>query len=565
MSEADASNPAPESVSAAMQAVLDSGVIGERSRLRRLLRYLVAEELAGRGEALKAYSIGVDVLDRPADFDPNSDSVVRVEANRLRGLLRDYYEGKGAGDPVVITLPVGRYRPIFLERDAPPESPPKTELEAAPAPVATAALGTGRRFMAAAVAVLAICGAVLWFLADDVLGPELYFGETSVEREPPMIEVEPIRDILRSKDYGYIADGVRSLLVADLSQMRTLRVRLGPAAPELASPADFTLSGYVTQPGDSFRLHLTLTDARTHEALWSVDRPLPLDHSGLRREFVNRIHAIVGELASPSGALMAEEIRRMEADNWDDADGGAYVCLLRWHAYDLSKGEAHRQAARDCLSRHVAAGSDSGALWAAHALMTFLDGADGAPGATPDFREKALAIVEQAIRLDPLGADGHEYKGGILLAMGRIEEAKQSFERAIEYNPSKPDLHVQRGWTLIRQGNWAAGIAEIQSGVALSPAPPGWFRIPLSMSAFREGDYETAFLEADLVWNAGDKRGAPLALAAAIKLGDRDRIAKYAPLAAEAGPDPIAAVEAVLDAPDLIRTYRETLGAGLGQ
>ncbi|MEQ9123195.1 MAG: hypothetical protein RIM80_11590, partial [Alphaproteobacteria bacterium] len=116
-----------EEALAAMAAVLESDVIGERSRLRSLLRYLVLEELDDRGDALKAYSIAVDVLGRPQDFDPSADGVVRVEANRLRGLLSRYYRTAGADDPVHILLPPGQYRPVFARRalaDATDAEPP---------------------------------------------------------------------------------------------------------------------------------------------------------------------------------------------------------------------------------------------------------------------------------------------------------------------------------------------------------------------------------------------------------------------------------------------------------
>ena len=46
----------------------------------------------GRQESLKEYSIGVDVFERSPDFDPKLDSIVRVQAGRLRLKLTEYYE-----------------------------------------------------------------------------------------------------------------------------------------------------------------------------------------------------------------------------------------------------------------------------------------------------------------------------------------------------------------------------------------------------------------------------------------------------------------------------------------
>lgn len=82
-------------------------------RLKTLLRYLVEEELAGRGERLKAYSIGVDIFGKSENFDPVKDSSVRVAVSNLRQRLDIYYQSETQA-PVVISIPSGCYRPHFM-------------------------------------------------------------------------------------------------------------------------------------------------------------------------------------------------------------------------------------------------------------------------------------------------------------------------------------------------------------------------------------------------------------------------------------------------------------------
>ncbi|MEQ9125001.1 MAG: hypothetical protein RIM80_20810, partial [Alphaproteobacteria bacterium] len=324
-------------------------------------------------------------------------------------------------------------------------------------------------------------------------------------------------------------------------------------------PADIRVSGYLTRPGDAIRLQLMLVDGHTQELLWSVDRELPPDHGALKEQFVQKVHAVVGELASPSGALIAEEIRRLEEGHGADGDATEYACLLRWHAYDINKTAANEARARACLTRLTAADSKVGEIWAAYAFLLFLDWTREPQTDAVARQQAALAAVEKAIRLDPFGSAGHEYRGAILLAIGRIDAARANFEKAIEYNPSKPDLRVHLGWTAILTGDWKGGIESIRRGMALSPAPPSWFRIPLSMYAFRRGDYETALAEAETIWRAGDRRGAPRAHAAARKLVDARRIARYgAVLDAESG-DPMLEIQTLLDVPELLAEYRRTL------
>lgn len=84
--------------------------------LRKLLRYLVRHAIQQPGAPLKEYQIATEEFGRPADFDPAVDSMVRVQAGRLRSKLAEYYATEGADDPIRIELPKGSYSLLFRER-----------------------------------------------------------------------------------------------------------------------------------------------------------------------------------------------------------------------------------------------------------------------------------------------------------------------------------------------------------------------------------------------------------------------------------------------------------------
>ena len=67
--------------------------------LASFLRYVCEMQLSGRADGIKEYNIGVEALGRPSDFDQKKDSIVRVEAHRLRKRLADFYEQEGASHP----------------------------------------------------------------------------------------------------------------------------------------------------------------------------------------------------------------------------------------------------------------------------------------------------------------------------------------------------------------------------------------------------------------------------------------------------------------------------------
>ena len=123
--------PEPD-VRAELDRILASKGFATAGRLSKLLRYVVEKTLAGETDQLKEYAVGIEVFERDEKYDPRLDSIVRVEAGRLRTKLDEYYNGEGSSSPVRISLPRGGYSAVF-ERPAVPAAPPLVEV-AAPHP-----------------------------------------------------------------------------------------------------------------------------------------------------------------------------------------------------------------------------------------------------------------------------------------------------------------------------------------------------------------------------------------------------------------------------------------------
>jgi Tol biopolymer transport system component len=109
-------NVDPERVHKQLARILASPAFADAERARRFLRFVVERRLEGRDGEIKESVIAIEVLGRNASFDSKSDSIVRVEAGRLRDRLGAYYEAEGGADPILISLPKGRYIPEFTER-----------------------------------------------------------------------------------------------------------------------------------------------------------------------------------------------------------------------------------------------------------------------------------------------------------------------------------------------------------------------------------------------------------------------------------------------------------------
>jgi hypothetical protein len=148
-----------------LDRLLRSPLLQGSEALCKLLQYLAHHTLNSPADHLKEYQIGTEVLGRPADFDPQSDSSVRMQVGRLRTKLIEYYNSAGVHDPILIDIPKGRYtlsfekRPALERRVDAPQRGAAGEVVVHPPASASAQ----RRWMLAGLIVLAIACVALWF------------------------------------------------------------------------------------------------------------------------------------------------------------------------------------------------------------------------------------------------------------------------------------------------------------------------------------------------------------------------------------------------------------------
>lgn len=107
------SGPAASDILAQLDRILTDARFSSGDRSARFLRYVVQQTLAGKSEEIKELVIATELYGRSSDYDPKVDSLVRVEATRLRSRLQSYYGREGVNDPVRIHIPKGAYVPHF--------------------------------------------------------------------------------------------------------------------------------------------------------------------------------------------------------------------------------------------------------------------------------------------------------------------------------------------------------------------------------------------------------------------------------------------------------------------
>src|SRR5216684_5278897 len=160
-----------------LEKLLATSLFNSSKRYPSFLRFAVTRALAGQTDQLKERLLGVEIFGRPADYDTNTDPIVRVTAAEIRKRIEQYYQDPKHSQEIRLYLPAGSYAPQYSWPGRPSglsassvESPSHTDGTRAPHTTDTSAAHPvrtafkGRKF-AVALLMLVLAGAstAMWY------------------------------------------------------------------------------------------------------------------------------------------------------------------------------------------------------------------------------------------------------------------------------------------------------------------------------------------------------------------------------------------------------------------
>jgi hypothetical protein len=107
------SEPEKGAVQQQLERLLISPLFHSSRRYAQFLRFVVGRTLEGQGHDLKERILGIEVFDRPPDYDTNTDPIVRVTAAEIRKRIEQYYHDPKHSQEIRLFLPSGSYAPQF--------------------------------------------------------------------------------------------------------------------------------------------------------------------------------------------------------------------------------------------------------------------------------------------------------------------------------------------------------------------------------------------------------------------------------------------------------------------
>ena len=85
--------------------LLNSGVLGRSHNLSRMLKFICEKHFEGQAGQITEHALAVEALGRRDDFNPQTDTIVRVTVHQLRKRLQEIYADPGASRPVANPYP----------------------------------------------------------------------------------------------------------------------------------------------------------------------------------------------------------------------------------------------------------------------------------------------------------------------------------------------------------------------------------------------------------------------------------------------------------------------------
>ncbi len=463
--------PSAEDILSQLDRILASPDFARAARMKRFLQFIVVETLAGHAQALKEYTIAVEVFERDESFDPTTSALVRVEAGRLRRTLKEYYSGQGRDDAVLIEIPRGSYVPRFFAGVRPAREPDVPVHTTDPVD------------------------------RVDALAPTV--GDIPLSDEPS-IAVLPFDNMSGDPEQEFFTDGLAEDIITALSKVARMRViarhstfvykgqafDLRRIAEELG--VRYVLEGSVRHGGNRLRITAQLIDATDGSHLWAERYDRPVD------DIFNIQDEITKEIVT---ALRVKLTDGEEARIWARGTKN----FEAWQ-YCVRAAELVREftlfnylEARVWAEKAVELDPDYAQAWAALGITYWLDARLGYTGDSDAKFARAAELAERAMALDDSVSWAIGLSAVIAAPLGRHEEGVAVARRGCELYPGNADIRAFFAFALFHAGHYREAVEHFRAAMALNPFYPIWYCNGLARTLVCLDEFEEALALSDEV------------------------------------------------------------------
>ncbi|MGH8151355.1 MAG: FlgO family outer membrane protein [Rhodanobacteraceae bacterium] len=479
------------------------------------MSYLVEHRIAGSEIPPKEYAIAVDVFLRGADFDPQVDTIVRVQARRLRKRLSRYYEDEGRADPLCFTIPKGHYQVEIAEParvQAVPEEPCGEPEQVGSKPgvwrrLPSHARWLGRAAVGIAVLIALIAAGVYWRFGrgqsvtvrrpsvTSVLRTRDVHAATAPSPKPfalpiatrsipeQSIAVLPFVNESGQKDQRFFSDGLSEDLITALSQASGLKVinrdssfrfrHSTDSVQAIAKKLGVThlLEGSMQRGGDEVRISAELVDAADGRIVWSQRYDQPYKDLFTLQDDITRevVAALKARLLTRAGSTK-------QTDHPPSGSLAAYDAMLRGRFLADQVTQADFQAAAPYEERAIRLDPNYAYAWAelAHIRESLAIGFPVRKDEVRTLERGSRVAARKALALAPDLAVAHVAQGLILQNFDwNLAGAERELQRAARLAPQNARVLTYLPIPLFFRGDFSQAAGMWRRAAALDPLSAG--------------------------------------------------------------------------------------------
>ncbi|HUM48183.1 MAG TPA: hypothetical protein PLD84_14730, partial [Chitinophagales bacterium] len=442
--------------------------------LSDFLEFIINETLAGREREIKEYTIGVNVLSRNNDFNPQLDAIVRIHAGRLRRALKEYYYDTGKNDPIRIEIPKGNYIPSFL-------SP------------------------------------------DDFEKPEVN-EKLKPLRNKPAVAVLPFRNINQDAARNFFADGLGEQLSTNLTWFPDLSVISYYSSRHVAGKtsdvreaamllgAKYLLTGSIQNDSKRLRISVQLISGNNGEQLWTNSFERNNTASGLF-EIQNEISKSILTAIGGYYGVIFRDVMKAPSGNYANGIESYDAIFWYYHFQKITTQEVFEKTIH-ALQAAVKADPHYALAWAMLGEI-YLTGKAHEFNETVNPAEEGLKCALLAVSIDPNCQHGYQALAWNYLYHHNKAECLKAVDRCITINPNAADMVGAMGFVLTCAGEFERGFRLLNDSILHNPYFPWWFNVGFSFYFLHKKEYPEALHWADRIY-ASESFWDPLLKATAL-------------------------------------------------
>ncbi|GGG47244.1 tetratricopeptide repeat protein [Bizionia arctica] len=466
-----------------LDRILSSDLFSRSSVLSNFLKFIVEETLASRTDSLKEYIIAVNGLGKSANFNPQTNATIRINAGRLRRLLHTYYLEAGMTDPIKIEVIKGSYVPVFRSH-----------------------IITSKA---------------------DIQGKSDSPSNTKANtysRSKLTLAILPFRNLLPSDEYQFFVDGFGEELTRIFSNSEEIAVVAHFSTLKYATHIEdirivgadlgvhYVIVGSVKRSATKIRVNVGLVETMNGMQIWSKDYSHDLQKDktiDIQDQINDDVFAL---LSGQYGLIINDTVRLVGGEMKQDLQ--TFDAILWFNLTQITHSEADCILCRKALEKALLKDPNNVMCLIILGDLNLFTYSLGYKTVEDPIAE-ALKLLDKALSIAPASQFGNITRGWANVYLGKKNEAIEALDYSMQLGPLSPSIKSTLGFAYNCIGEYKRGLVLLKEALNLNPYCPWWCYLGFYFAYYQNGEYEEALHYTQKMKASEDVYIIPLLIAAA--------------------------------------------------